>query len=520
MSNKISSDISSVKPISHNTQGITAKVFSGSFWTLLGQVLPVLVSFFTTPFIIRLLGAEYYGVYILIGLIPSYFLFADFGMNLASTKFGAEAYSRGDFEEEGKVVRTAALLSLILSLPIAAAIIVFSNYIVVWLNIPEALHSQAALALKMACVTFLSNFLCNIFNTPQLSRLRMDLHTFANTTFRLLGAISVPIIIFVGGGIVGATFALMVASLLTLATHLFFSGRLSNRLFELSIDRRLINPLLKFGGALTLAGIAVILLTNLEKIVLTRVASVETLAYYSVAYTLANMATIFSTAMVQSLLPAFSQLVAPEKKQELNLLFTRCLRINAIGLLPMLVILAVAAEPFFTIWAGENFGRESTIPFYILSIGLFFNMIAYIPHGVLVTSGRSDLFAKIFWIELIPYILIVALLTGSFGAKGAAAAWSLRLVFDAFIITWFTKKHVGVTINVWGEKLNLFLLSLLGLLIPLLFKIIIGSNSIWLNGVIALSLIFYFVVVWRNFLAEEKAWLFSKYRDFRGKNRG
>lgn len=498
---------------------MTTKVFAGSLWTLLGQILPVLVSFFTTPFVIRLLGEESYGVYILVGLIPSYFSFADFGMSLASTKFGAEAYSRGAAEEEGKIVRTSALIALFLSLPISIGIFLFSYYIVEWFNIPEALHHQASVALKMASVTFLSNFLCNIFNTPQLSRLRMDLNTFANTAFKLIGTISVPIIIFMGGGIVGAIFALMIASLLTLAVHLFFSGRLLNELFRFSIDRKLISPLMKFGGALTLAGIAVILLTNTEKIILTRVASVEALAYYSVAYTLANMATLFSTAMIQSLLPAFSQLLAPEKKVELNLLFSRSLRINTIGLLPMLVLLAIAAQPFFTIWAGENFGRESTVPFYILLIGLFFNMIAYVPYGVLITSSKSSILAKLFWLELIPYSLVVAFLTYTYGAKGAAAAWSIHVVFDAAAITWFARKYVGVSLNVWGKKLYLFLLAIAILLAPVIFTITSESSSIWLYGLICLSLIFYLFIVWKNFiLMEEKNWLTGKIKQLLGRN--
>lgn len=36
-----------------STRGMTVKVFKGSLWTLLGQVLPFAVSFFATPFVIN-----------------------------------------------------------------------------------------------------------------------------------------------------------------------------------------------------------------------------------------------------------------------------------------------------------------------------------------------------------------------------------------------------------------------------------------------------------------------------------
>ena len=70
---------------------MTTKVVKGSMWTLAGSVAPLAVSFISTPFIIRYLGAESYGVLLLVGLIPAYFSFADFGMGVASTKFAAEA---------------------------------------------------------------------------------------------------------------------------------------------------------------------------------------------------------------------------------------------------------------------------------------------------------------------------------------------------------------------------------------------------------------------------------------------
>ena len=299
-------------------------------------------------------------------------------MSIGSTKFGAEAYAKGLREDEGGVVRTAALIAFLTSFPIALGIFFFYS-LIVWFNVPEQLHSEASIALKIASITFILNILCNIFNTPQLSRLRMDLNTFVNAGFRLLGIMAIPIVLYLGGGIIGAILSLMIASFLTLLGHLFVSGRLLNELFQFSIDKNIIKPLLKFGSSLVMAGIASILLANLEKVVLARVSSVESLAYYSVAFTFATMATMFSGAMIQSLLPAFSQLLSPEKKPELDKLFSRSLRINIIGLLPTIVFLFIIAKPFFTIWAGENFGRESSLPFYILYSDYFSILLPLFP---------------------------------------------------------------------------------------------------------------------------------------------
>ncbi|MBK7801073.1 MAG: oligosaccharide flippase family protein [Chloracidobacterium sp.] len=122
---------------------MTTKVVKGSLWTLAGQVAPLGVSLFTTPFVIRLLGSEGYGVLILVGLIPTYFAFADFGMGIASTKFASEAYAAGDSEKEARTVRTAALIALIVSLPVAAAIFIFSNAAIAAFNVPAHLQTRS-----------------------------------------------------------------------------------------------------------------------------------------------------------------------------------------------------------------------------------------------------------------------------------------------------------------------------------------------------------------------------------------
>lgn len=494
-----------------STQGMTTRVFKGSLWTLAGQALPFAASFFTLPFVIRFLGAEAYGVYVLVTLIPSYFLFADFGMSIGSTKFGSEAFAGGSREEEGKIVRTAALISLLTSLPVAAGIFVFSSFIVRWAGVPEYLLSEASFALKIVSISFVLNFLSSIFNTPQLSRLRMDLNTLVNAGFRILGMTALPAVLYLGGGVVEAVLVWMIVNILIFCGHLFVSGMLLNELFQFSISRKIIKPLLKFGGALVFSVIATILLVNSEKIILARVASVEALAYYSVAFTLANMATMFTTAMVQSLIPAFSQLLKSDKKAELNNLFLRTLRINIIGLIPAVLILFVVAKPFFTIWAGENFGRESSAPFYILLFGLFFNIIAYIPHSILMAAGRTDIFAKIYWIELFPYLLAAALLTYKFGAVGAAAAWSLRVIIDAGIIVWFSKKITGVSLSLFQGKGYAFTPLFLLLLPPILVVFFFGSYSLLLVFLVPTCVIIYLIIVWNKFLVyEEKVWISSR----------
>lgn len=492
---------------------MTTKVVKGSMWTLGGSVLPLMVSFISTPFIIRFLGSEAYGVLILVGLIPTYFAFADFGMGIASTKFASEAYGESDNNKEGEVVRTAALIALVSALVVAIPIFLLSHAIIVALNVPEHLQWQASTALKLTSVAFVFGILASVLNSPMLARLRMDMNTITNAVPKVLLAVVTPFILYFGGGIVEAVswaFAVAIAAFVCVA---YFSGRLLPALFRLTINRSMFRPLLKFGGAWLIAMIAAMLLVNLEKIFLTSMVSVSALAYYSVAFTFASMATMFSGSMLQSLVPAFSQLLAPEKKTEFDALFSRGMRLNLIWLLPAIMFLFVIAKPFFTLWAGEEFGRESPLPFYILLVGLFFNILAYIPHSTITARGRTDIFAKLYWVELAFYAVSVVVLITYFGIAGAAAAWSLRVVIDAFIIIWFSKRIAGVPFKFFSQA-GILALGLCLLAPPVLFAAFYDNFSRWLIMIVPFSMALYILLMWKTFVgAGERSWIKSRLKN-------
>ncbi len=497
--------------MSTSAEGMTTRVVKGSLWTLAGQVAPLAVSLIATPFVIRLLGAEGYGVLILVSLIPTYLGFADFGMSMASTKFGSEAYAEGDTEKEGRIVRTAALIALMFSIPLAVLLNVFSGSIIGFFNVPDAFRADAALSLRLVSIIFVINFLCSIFNTPQLARLRMDLNTFVTSGVRVVGVVATPFVIYFGYGVTGAIFVLLIASSFTLLGHLYVSSRLLPSLLGFTIERHAVRPLLKFGGALAFAAIAAMLLVNAEKGILPRVVSVTALAHYSVAYTLASMFSLFTNSMMQSLLPAFSQLQGEANRFQLNTLFSRGLRVNLILTIPVLAVIAIVAKPFFTVWAGEEFGKESSMPFYILLMGVALNLQAFFPGTMIMASGRADIFTKLYWLELVPYLSLLWVLSVQFGILGVAIAWTLRMSADAIIHFLLARKVSGLKYH--GGPLRYFGIGLAIMCAPLVANYIAGEISAIVVVITVASLLAYGFFVWRLILSDgEAGWVTAKLR--------
>lgn len=494
------------------TAGMTTKVVKGSMWTLAGQIAPLAVSLFTTPFTIRLLGAEGYGVLILIGLIPTYLGFADFGMSLASTKFGSEAYAENNPEKEARIIRTAALIALISSVPIAAGLMIFARQIIELFNVPPNLQPEAVTALRIAAVTFVINFLCGIFNTPQLARLRMDLNTFINAGTRILGLIATPIAIYLGFGIVGAVTVLLTASLLQLAGQIFFSRRLLPALIGFTVDRKTMRPLARYGGPLVIGSIAGLILANGEKGILGYTVNSSELAYYSLAFTLANTITFFSGSITQSLLPAFSRLSLIKYRNELKSLYFRMIRVSLMITIPLIIGISVISEPFLRIWAGEEFERNSSVPFYLLLLGLTVNIMAYFPHATLLALGQSQTIAKIYWIEIVPYTFATYYLSLNFGANGAASAWAIRVIVDAILLFGICYKKLELKFELkYLVSIVAFVLLIWTPAALLIFKV----DRTLVSFLAIIIAVFLFFIIYNFFVTKsEKQWLLSKSAGF------
>lgn len=503
-----------------HSKGMTVKVLRGSFWVLLGQVLPLVATFIASPFVIRNLGSEAYGVLILVSVISGYFAFGDFGMVMASTRYGAEAFATGDRIQEGKVIRTAGKIGILSSMVIALPLFIFSARIVGdLLKVPVHLQHQASVALKLTSVAYVMSMAGNIFNTPQLSRMRLDLNVLINSGFKILMTLTTPIVLYFGGSIIQASLVAFIAALLIMLCNILVSGKLLPELIRWSIDKKMVKPLMRFGWNMVVYSIGLAIINNSEKFLLTRLVSVKSLAYYSVASTFANMTTMFSMAMVQTLIPAFSQLLAPEKKAQLDALFTRSVRISLMGIIPSIMFLMIIAKPFFTIWAGHEFGEGSIYPYYILLIGIFFSIVVYVPNCILLASGRSDVFAKFYLFEVIPYVAVTYLLVHYFGIIGAALAYSLRETVNALIFIRFARKYANVTLHLKHYYLQ-FLLGFLVFLPAALFAFLYNNFSWWLLLWLPLSLLAYVWVAWKKMISdEERAWGTEKIRAFTSKFR-
>src|SRR4051794_16536129 len=364
--------------IMSDRRGLTSRVVHGSLLQFGGQAITMLATFIATPFTIRLLGAASYGILTFVQVLIGYFSVADLGMGTASTRFGSVAHARGDDEEEATVIWSALLLAVV---PAAAIALIWAlgarPLVERGLRLPLYLHAPAIICMRIAAVGFLMRAIVGVLNTPALVRIRMDLVVIVVSGTATAQIILVPIVVYFGGGLPGAVAVVAGAAVASALLYAIISLRLLPQLRRPRISGALLRQLVAFGAAMMVSLIATAFLGQSEKLLMPRYASVEALAYYSVAYTLAYMLTQLPVATMQSLVPAFSQLHVNPDRRDLERLYRRALHAMLFWALPGATFICIAARPFFTLWAGPQFGRESTLPLYLLIAGVVCETLAF-----------------------------------------------------------------------------------------------------------------------------------------------
>ena len=92
------------------------RLVSGSLLRVVEFSLIIIVGLAMTPFFIKVLGDEAYGLWIFVGAFLGYYGLMDFGLNLAVQRFVSRAIGLKDYDEVNKVVNTSLVIFLCIGL--------------------------------------------------------------------------------------------------------------------------------------------------------------------------------------------------------------------------------------------------------------------------------------------------------------------------------------------------------------------------------------------------------------------
>jgi O-antigen/teichoic acid export membrane protein len=162
----------------------------------------------------------------------------------------------------------------------------------------------------------------------------------------------------------------------------------------------------------------------MDKLILSKLLSLEEFGYYMLAWTVANALTMLIGPVFSAYFPSLSRAVAMKDEGALRSLYHRASQLMAGVILPVGITVAFFSRDVLQLWTQDPYLAESThVVLSILLVGTIVNGLMNIPYGLLLAHGWTSLpfYANLAAIAVLFPMVVV--LTKLYGPAGAATAW-------------------------------------------------------------------------------------------------
>ena len=488
--------------MSQDNKNITkgSLLVNNTFYFLLSQVIPLLVAIFSIPLLINGLGVERFGVLTIVWMVTGYYSLFDFGVGRALTKMVSERLGAGNVQEIPALVWTALFFVLLMGLVGTLLVSAISPYLArEVLQIPPEMQTETLNVLYLLAVSIPIVISATSLRGVLEAYQRFAVISIIRTPVGMLTFLSPLLVLPFSQNIFHIVAALLVVRIVEWLAYLLICFRVIPSLRnDIAPQRTLLRPLISTGGWMTVSNIVGPTMLYLDRFLISGIISLSAVAYYTTPYEVLNRLMIIPGALVGVLFPAFSHSFEHDRNHT-TMMFFRGVKYTFIAMFPVILVVITLAYEGLELWLGSEFAQNSTSVLQLLAIGALFNSITYIPYALVQAGGRSDLTAKLHFIEFPFYLLAIWWLTSNYGIEGAAFAWALRLAVDALILYGMAQRLLNINL------LNIKVISFaIGVIFFLLVSAALPADMTLKSLFLLMTILAFVLVAWFKILSSDE----------------
>jgi O-antigen/teichoic acid export membrane protein len=459
------------------------KTIRNVFFNLASQALILGTSFITTPYIVNKLGADSYGVVILLSTILGYLSFLDLGLSGALIRYLTECASVHDWERFRRILWSSLIFYAFISLIVVTLLaLIPSQSILHVINIPPQLHNTFTIAFLVGIAAWVIGFLILPPHAILWAYHRLDMTSFLVLISGALQPILTVIALFLGYGIVGVSIATLLTSVTVSTTTIWMSTRLHRSWGKPIWDPQSLKPLFRYGGWLTLAQVVIQVVGSLDKILIGSYLGPASVGYYSISISLPLKLWIIHGAFVSSAFPLIVSLKAHSASSaEVFHLVSRFARSILLLLSPFSLFFMFFGYTFVSAWISETYARNGLFCIMLASVYSLISGFSHIFHALLRAWERPDLSTKVYLFTTLGYLPLLYVFIRWLGISGGALALVLFSVIELLLILRFVQKIFKIKLSSWYSILlnrHFFILMIIGALLALI-QLFASWNSFW-----------------------------------------
>jgi O-antigen/teichoic acid export membrane protein len=396
--------------------------FAGTGWsTLMGLVF--------IPLYIRFMGIEAYGLVGFYIALQGALQILDFGlsptMNREMARYSVQPEKAGEARD---LVRTLEIGYWAIGLVIGAGMYALAPWVAArWLNavtlparaVETAVAIIAVLSALQWPLTFYQGGLLGLQRQAALNALLIAMSTLRNGGAALiLWLVSPTVVAFFMWQIVVSA---LHVSLITFLLWRSLPRAPGAPRFQPS----LLKNIWRFAAGMSGITLTALILTQLDKVILSKLLSLEMFGYYTLAATVGNGLAVIAVPVFNVVFPRLSAQAAEGDLAGMKHFYHRSAQTMAVVMLPIAAVIAFFAPDIFRLWTGSSEAALNAAPIAsLLVVGTALNSLMVLPYALQLAHGWTSLGLRINLFLILGMIPAIFLLTARFGAVGAAFVWA------------------------------------------------------------------------------------------------
>ena len=391
------------------------------------------LALFAVPLYVRFLGIEAFGV---VGLFTSFSIlvgFLDLGLGATLTRQLAGISAKKITLSDGRdLLRTFEVAYAVIALFIGL-LVIFSSAPVAhyWVKAQALEQSEIGYALALAGVAIACQWPTILYSSGLAGihkQAQLGISTMVFATIRV--SLTLTIVWLVPN--LTSFFLAQIASLLlqTLGTRLLLWRALELAKHRAQFHMAIIRSSVKFAGGMTGIAITSIVLTQTDKVILSKVLNLSDFGIYVIAGTLATGLYMLISPMFSVMYPRFSSLFHSGENTKLIDWYHISSQTMAALVIPVTLLIAVFSKEVLYVWSGDPvLSQQGSLVLALLVIGNGCNGIMNIPYALQLSSGWTKL---AIWVNIGAIILLAPFIwwaAVNFGPIGGAAVWAVLNIF-------------------------------------------------------------------------------------------
>ena len=408
------------------------------------SVTVVLINLVALPFYLRYLGMEAYGLIGFYATLQAVMQILDLGLAPTVSREIAHGAETGQQRRSASLLRTLGVVYVAVALVIAGLVALAAPWIGArWLQAQALDAATVAQAVVLMGVNLACRWPIGLYTGALSGAHRLARAAAASITMNIAAAVATVAMLAWGERSIQAFFAVQACFGLLQAIVL---GTLARRAVGESgapYDFGDLRRVWAFSAWMSGVAIGGLLLTQIDKVVLSRLLPLETFGHYMLAVLLVGGLQVLTLPVSSALYPKFSALLARQDLKALEHLYDVGSRLFAAAVFTLAFALAVHADPLLQVWLRDAALAAELAPLVaFMAVGMACIGVMYVPYTLQLASGHPRLAFLTTVGLLLVMVPLVLVLGGRYGALGGAMAWLALGILYLLCGTWLTGRFV------------------------------------------------------------------------------